>query len=54
VLRQIDDKGFTGEARVGDWISVHWNWACDVLSRENVQWLERYTQHHIRLANLTL
>jgi hypothetical protein len=54
VLRQVDDKGFTHNAQVGDWISVHWNWACDILQPEQVRRLERYTQHHLQLANLTL
>jgi hypothetical protein len=54
VLRQIDDKGFTHNAQSGDWISVHWNWACEVLQPEQVQRLERYTRQHIQLANLTL
>jgi len=54
VLRQVDDKSFTHNAGVGDWISVHWNWACDILTTEQVQALERYTCHHLQLANLTL
>lgn len=54
VLRQVDDKGFTQNAQIGDWISVHWNWACDILRPDQVQRLERYTQHHINLANLTI
>jgi hypothetical protein len=54
VLRQIDDKGFTQNAGVGDWISVHWDWACEVLTIQQVEHLQRYTQDHIRLANFTL
>jgi len=54
VLRQVDDKGFTEDAKVGDWVSVHWNWACDVLTPEQVRRLEQYTRHHMHLANLTL
>jgi hypothetical protein len=54
VLRQINDKGFTQGAQIGDWISVHWNWACDVLSIQQVQRLEQYTKQHIQLANLTI
>jgi hypothetical protein len=54
VLRQVDDKSFTHKAAVGDWISIHWNWACDILTPEQVQALERFTHHHLQLANLTL
>jgi hypothetical protein len=54
VLRQIDGKGFTGAAQVGDWVSIHWNWACDTLRPEQVARLESFTRQHLRLANLTL
>jgi hypothetical protein len=54
VLRQIDDKGFIRNAGVGEWISVHWNWACDLLQPEQIRRLEHYTQQHMHLANLTL
>ncbi len=54
VLREIDGKGFTQNAQVGDWVSVHWNWACDVLSPDQVRRLEGYTRQHIGLANLTM
>lgn len=36
------------------WISFHWNQFCDVLTREQVTNLERYTNHSINLANQTL
>jgi hypothetical protein len=54
VLRRLEGRGFTDDAQVGDWISAHWNWACDILTPEQCQRLERYTRHHIQLANLTL
>jgi hypothetical protein len=54
ILRQIDEKGFTREAKAGDWVSVHWNWACDRLQPAQVRYLEQYTGQHLRLANLTL
>jgi hypothetical protein len=54
VLRQIDGKGFTQDAGVGDWVSIHWNWACDVVSPTQVRRLENYTRQHIQLANLTI
>jgi hypothetical protein len=54
VLRHMDGKGFTDRARVGDWVSFHWDWACDVLSDAQQAQLERWTLHHIRLANETL
>lgn len=52
--RQLDDRGFADRARVGDWLSIHWEWACDVLSEPQVRTLEHYTRHHLKLANQTL
>jgi len=39
---------------VGDWLSIHWGWACDVLDEVQVRALERYTRHHLTLANQTI
>jgi hypothetical protein len=54
VLHQIEGSGFVSGCSVGDWISFHWNWACDVLSLRQVQNLEWYTRYHLKLANRTL
>lgn len=54
ILRHMDGKGFADRAQVGDWISFHWDWACDLLSEAECAHLERWTLHHIRLANETL
>jgi hypothetical protein len=54
VLRQFNGTGFLTNPRVGDAISFHWDWACDILTERQVQNLERYTRHHLELANQTL
>ena len=54
ITRQVDDRGFADRARVGDWLSIHWGWACDVLDEVQVRALERYTRHHLTLANQTI
>jgi len=54
IMRQIDGRGFVDAVRPGDWISIHWGWACQVLSRQQVANLERWTQHHLTIANQTL
>jgi len=54
VLRQIDGTGFTPHCQVGDYISFHWDWACDVLTPRQVKNLEKYTQYHLSLANQTM
>jgi hypothetical protein len=54
VLRQIDGTGFITNCQVGDYISFHWDWACDRLPPRQVQNLEKYTEYHLKLANRTL
>ncbi len=54
ITRQVADRGFADRALVGDWLSIHWGWACDILDDGQVRSLERYTMHHLALANQTL
>jgi hydrogenase maturation factor len=54
VLRQIDGRGFIEQAAAGDWVSVHWGWACEVLSERQLGNLQRFTRHHLAIANQTL
>jgi hypothetical protein len=54
VMRQIDGRGFVDDARAGDVVSIHWGWACEVLSAAQHRRLERYTRHHLAIANRTL
>ena len=54
LVRQVDGHGFVDQAAVGDWVSTHWGWACEVLDERQRRNLERYTHHHLRIANQTL
>ena len=54
VVRQLEGRGFADEAAVGDVVSIHWGWACEVLSEDRARRLERYTRHHLAIANQTL
>ena len=54
VARQIDGRGFVDGARIGDRVSIHWGWACEVLSDRQLRNLTRFTRHHLALANQTL
>jgi hypothetical protein len=54
VLRQLDGHGFADSARVGEWVSLHWGWVCEVLDERQRRNLERYTLHHLSIANQTL
>ena len=52
--RLVDGKGFVTEVAVGDVVSLHWGWVCERLSGRQARDLERYTRHHIGVANQTL
>jgi hypothetical protein len=54
VVRQIGGRGFADNALVGDWVSLHWGWVCEVLTERQRANLERYTRHHLAIANQTL
>jgi hypothetical protein len=54
VERQIEGAGFAGSARVGDHVSVHWDWACEVLPPAVLQSLRTYTRRALVIANTTL
>ena len=54
VLRTLSGQGFTDDVAVGDWVSVHWGWACEVLDATRLAGLRRWSAHHLALANQTL
>ena len=54
VLRTLEGQGFTDTVAVGDWVSVHWGWACEVLDDTRLAGLRRWSDHHLRLANQTI
>jgi hydrogenase maturation factor len=54
LLRQVDGHGFVDQAKPGDWVTTHWGWACEVVDERGRRNLERYTRHHLRIANQTL
>jgi hypothetical protein len=52
--RQFNGRGFVSMVKPGDWISIHWNWACDLLTQQQLKQLQWHTQHALNLANLAL
>jgi hypothetical protein len=54
VTRQMNGRGFVNEVYVGDWVSIHWDWACDVLNPRQLENLRRYTRESLTLANQAL
>lgn len=54
VARQLDGRGFVEGVRVGQVVSIHWNWACDILDGEALGRLQAATHRYLRLANQTM
>lgn len=54
VTRQIDGRGFADDAHVGDWVSIHWNWACETLTPHALRRLQYETQRSLVNANRTV
>jgi uncharacterized protein DUF6390 len=54
VLRQLDGRGFAEDVHSGDFVSVHWNWACDVLTPGALARLVRSNARALALANQTM
>ena len=54
ITRQEGGQGFVAGARAGDTVSIHWNWACDVLSTSALKRLQRATTSCLALSNQTI
>ncbi|MBA2449620.1 MAG: hypothetical protein H0V51_16490 [Chloroflexi bacterium] len=54
IVHQVDGGGFADGVKPGDWVSIHWDWACEVLTDRQRRNLERYTRYHLALANQTV
>lgn len=54
VTRQIDGRGFADGAQPSDYVSIHWNWVCEVLNPTALRRLTRNTLRYLSLANQTI
>jgi len=49
---QIRDLNFVKSIKIGDWVSIHWNWACDILTERQLANLQKWTNWNLKFANL--
>lgn len=54
VARQVEARGFADSAAPGDWVSLHWDWVCEVITPPQQARLAHYTRYHLALANQTI
>lgn len=52
ILSEMNCRSFVREPQAGDWVSIHWGWACDFLNEVQVKNLEKWTKYNLFLANL--
>lgn len=51
VTRSVDGVSMIDDLETGDWVSMHWEWVCDVLSYRQVRYLRDFTARHLRIVN---
>lgn len=51
VTRATGGLGLATEVRPGDWVSLHWDWVCDRLSRRQLTNLRRYSLLELDVTN---
>lgn len=51
VRRSLDGVGFLEPFRSGEWVSMHWGWVCDRLSRRQLRMLQRSTLRQLDITN---
>ena len=49
--RARDGVGFLDPFRPGEWVSLHWNWVCDRLSRRQLHMLRRSSLRQLDITN---
>lgn len=50
VLRELNGLSFIGDFQVGQWVSFHWGFVCEVLGEYQVKQLKKYTEENINLC----
>lgn len=46
--------GLLGVGRAGDWVTIHWGWVCEVVDARGLADLQRWSAHHLAIANQTI
>ena len=54
VAYRVVGRGYLSPPGPGDLVSMHWDWACDLINARQAATVERQTLEHLTLANRTL
>lgn len=52
IVYKFGNDGFIKNPQINDWISYHWNWACDILTKQQTINLEKYTRQSLTLIQV--
>ncbi len=47
-------KNIDNDLKIGDLVTLHWDWVCEKINRQQAKNLDRYTRLALRLANQTI
>lgn len=53
ILFKVNNKSFIKNPRVGDYVSIHWGWACDELNKRSLEKLKYWTNYNLEIINKT-
>lgn len=51
VRTKLEDKGFVADLKAGDYVSIHWSWVCEKLTKKQAKNLEFYSKGQLALFN---
>lgn len=50
-IRSVAGTGYLGGLAAGDWVSLHWDWVCDTLTRRQLTALRHHTLRQLEITN---
>lgn len=51
IIRRLEDTSLLDEVKAGDYVSLHWDTPCEIITPEQVANLTKYTNLSLQLAN---
>lgn len=51
VFSEVNQKAFVKKINIGDYVSLHWSWVCDSLTKNQVANLNKWTAFNLALVN---
>ncbi len=52
IATEFNGRSFVDNPEIGDWVSLHWDWVCDILTQQQAMNLQKWTTYNLKLANI--